>query len=103
MYCKKCNIIFNDNICPKCKSKDIREVKPDDDCFLIEKEMVWGEMLSDLLKQNKIPFYFKNVLGAAITANIGPYSEYYRFFVPCSYLERAKNLTDELFNHEEKL
>lgn len=98
MYCLKCNTLFYDgDTCPNCKSKKIREVKSDDDIFLIEKEMIWAEQLADILKQNNIPFYYKKVLGAGITSRIGQFAEVYRFFVPYESFDNAEEIVEELF------
>lgn len=66
-------------------------------CFLTEKDLLWGGMLADVLKQNKIPFLTKARLGAGMALKVGPAMERVLFYVPCSHLEQAKRLVDALF------
>lgn len=96
MYCEHCRLLTDEAACPAC-GRNTRQPKDNDECFLIEKEMLFGEMLADVLKQNGIPFYHTNVLGAGIAMRVGPLMERYRFFVPCAYDQRARELTEELF------
>ncbi len=100
MYCEKCKILFVDTemACPACGSKKIRKPEEEDDCFLVEKEVIWGEMLSDVLTQKEIPFFYKKALGAGVAAYVGPLLERYSFYVPCSKLPAAQNIVDELFS-----
>lgn len=97
MYCEKCKMLFEGNVCPHCGSSKVREPKDNDECFLTEKEMIWGEMLADMLNQNHIPFYYKRVQGAALAMATGGRSECYRFFVPYSRLALAQDVTEGLF------
>lgn len=98
MYCERCSVVFEGHVCPQCGSKKVRAEVGADYCFLIEKEMIWGEMLAEVLRQNSIPFYQRNVFGAGLTLNVGSYLERYKFFVPYAYLSEAQNLVDVLFS-----
>ncbi len=97
MYCEKCKVLFDGRVCPQCGSSKVREPKDNDECFLTEKEMIWGEMLADVLNENHIPFYYKKTLGAGMAMKVGPNSERYRFFVPFSRLTVAQDVTEGLF------
>ncbi len=46
MYCEKCHSLIEGKKCPACGPKKVREPLDDDLCFLVEKEMIWGEMLA---------------------------------------------------------
>lgn len=100
MYCEKCSILFEDGeaVCPACGSKKIRNPEADDNCFLVEKEVIWGEMLADVLGQSEIPFFYKKALGAGVAAYVGPLLERYSFYVPFSELAAAQSIVDELFS-----
>ena len=89
MYCAECQKVFAGSACPCCGSQEVRVPLPTDDCFLVETEMLFGEMLAEVLRREKIPFFFKTMLGAGITMRIGPYREVYRFYVPYSHLALA--------------
>jgi len=75
----------------------VREPLSDDPCFLVEKEMIWDEMLADVLKQNDIPFLYRESLGAGVTIQIGTMLERYRFFEPYFHFKRAKDIVEGLF------
>jgi hypothetical protein len=93
-------ILFDDGEanCPACGSRKIRQPQADDDCFLVEKEVIWGEMLADVLTQKNIPFYYRKALGAGVAAYVGPLLERYSFYVPYSQFPAAQSIVDELFS-----
>jgi len=97
MYCENCCILFTENRCPVCGNKKVRTPAPTDYCFLTEKEMLWAGMLEDVLKQNDIPFFTKQILGAGLALKIGPMSERCRFYVPYSHFQEADELVEALF------
>lgn len=98
MYCEKCSISFETNCCPACGNKSVRTPLPDDMCFLTEKELLWSEMLEDVLKQNNIPVLTKKMLGIGMALKIGPMSERVRFYVPYSYLQESEMIVEGLFS-----
>lgn len=98
MYCSNCGILFDGRRCPNCGSKEVRQPYFEDLCFLTERESLWVQPLSDLLKENGIPFLTKSVLGAGITAKLGPVLERVRFYVPYGQLEAARQLEQDFFS-----
>lgn len=102
MYCENCKVLLNEKAreCPYCDNRKLREVKEDDFCFFCEKEAIWGSMLADSLKQEHIRFYYKEVLGAGLAMQMGPYHERLHFFVPFSQLEKARDIYRYLFSCE---
>lgn len=98
MYCEKCNIAFGATHCPICGSKNIRPPRSDDLCFLTEKEMIWAEMLEDILKQNNIPCLTKKALGIGMALKVGPMLERVKFYVPYFYLPEAEIIVESLFS-----
>ena len=99
MYCEKCQALTpeNENGCLRCGENARREPQMDDYCFLVEKEMMWGEMLADVLEQNEIPFEIKRALGAGLAVTLGPLSERYAFYVPYRCYEQAQQIVEDLF------
>lgn len=97
MYCERCGIIFEEKRCPVCGNQNVRPPMSDDLCFLTEREVMWAEMLEDVLKQNNIPCLTKNVLGAGLALKVGPMSERVRFYIPYLHLQNAKAIVDKLF------
>ncbi len=97
MFCERCGALFEGSVCPVCKNKKVREPEEEDLCFLVEKEQIWGDMLSDVLKQNGIPFLSKGRLGAGLTTRMGSFAESLRFFVKYRDIERARSIVEELF------
>ena len=98
MYCERCCMIFEEDRCPVCGSRNVRPPRPGDLCFLTERETIWAEMLEDVLKQNDIPCLTKNVLGAGLALKVGPMSERVRSYIPYLRLQNAKAIVDELFS-----
>lgn len=98
MYCEKCGISFDTNYCSACGSKNVRTPQPDDMCFLTEKELLWSEMLEDVLRQNNVPFLTKKALGIGMALKVGPMRESVRIYVPYSYLQEAKMIVESLFS-----
>jgi len=97
MYCGKCQRIIGTRCCSDCGPLWVREVMPEDVCYLTEKEQIWGEMLEDVLRQNGIPYFIRRTLGAGLTMSVGAMLECYRFYVPFGVLDRALAIVDELF------
>jgi len=97
MYCKKCCIVFEADTCPVCGNKDLREPAAEDWCYLAEKDVVWGGMLEDVLRQKAIPVFVRRRLGAGMTLKIGQSMERVIMYVPYSCLARARELEEELF------
>lgn len=95
-YCPKCNMAAEENRCPVCGSRRLREPQPDDLCFLIRKEHLLSDLLKDTLKQNEIPFIARSDLGAGMAMILGAYLENDNFFVPYRFLEQAKELLNDL-------
>jgi hypothetical protein len=98
LYCNTCCLPIDGERCPVCGRISDRQIEPDDQCFLTEKEQLWSGMLSDVLKQHNIPFVQKNVLGAGLAIKTGTMRERVRFFVLYRHLTEAKDIVDELFN-----
>lgn len=98
MYCDKCDICFGANYCPKCGNTNVCTPQPNDMCFLAEKELLWSEMLEDVLRQNNIPFLTKKALGIGMALKVGPMRESVRIYVPYSYLQEAKMIVESLFS-----
>lgn len=100
MYCEKCKNIVEGAPCPLCRGKVVREIEQDDLVYLVEKQAMWAEMLMDVLRQEEIPFSYRNTLGAALAMSVGREMERYIFYVPYSYLDKAKDVVDSLFSGE---
>ena len=105
MYCEKCCRIIEEERCPYCKSRKVREPEARDICFLAEQDYLSSGILEDMLKQNNIPALKKDVMGAGMAMKVGPMFEYSRFYVPYDHLEAAKAVLAETFSdaREEQL
>ena len=99
-YCESCKTAFEGDRCPICGSRKVRPARADDLCFLAEKEQLWGEMLSDVLRQSDIPFLRKGVRGAAFAMTAGPGAERYRFYVSFCDLNQARSAVEQLFGED---
>ena len=101
MYCETCGHLVEENRCPNCGSRSLREPKEKDPCFLTEQDFVSSGILEDILKQNGIPFLRKNVLGAGVAIKVGPMLDRGRFYVAYDQLSKAQELAEELFAPDE--
>lgn len=100
LYCEDCQLVFESDRCLVCGSKSVREPLPNDPCFLCEKQMMWGEMLAEALKNNGIPVILKKKMGMGMALNVGPISERCKIYVPFSRLEDAREICGEMFSSD---
>ncbi len=97
LYCKDCKLVYSTPRCPVCGGKRGTPACGDDICFLTEREQMWAEMLEDVLRQNGIPYIFKNRYGRGITVTLGFGAERVSFYVKYRDLPRAREIVEELF------
>lgn len=97
MYCEKCSRIVDTDRCPVCKSRKLREPEAKDPCYLTELDYLSSGILEDLLKQEKIPYLKKNVMGAGLAIKVGPMLERSRFYVSFEQLSNAETVLKEAF------
>ena len=96
-YCENCQLVYDGDRCPACGSKKGREPQENDPCFLCEKQILWGEVLEDALKQNGIPVVFKKRLGIGLALKVGPMMEWVKVYVPYARLEESRAIVETLF------
>ena len=100
LYCTHCALLTEEQICPVCGSEDLRAPENGDFCFLTERQALWAGLLSDVLRQEGIPFVKESVQGAGLAAKIGPIAERIRFWVPYDRYPAAKELETAIFSAE---
>ena len=96
-YCEKCNSVVTSEYCPTCGNKKIREVAPDDFCFLVECEQMYGEMLKDALQEEGIEcalIPWGNGVRSRFALNL----EKYKVYVPYMHYEKAREILEALNN-----
>ena len=98
MYCPKCRNVFEENTCPVCKNRKVREAAPDDLCFLTEEGPLLGGMLEDVLRQNGIPVLTESSKGAALSVISGPLFEWISYYVRYDHLKKAKEIVEEVLH-----
>ncbi len=97
MYCKRCFCAFEGERCPHCgEASRVRAVQPQDECFVLETPLLWGEVLCDLYRQSGMPYTLRRALGAGLATLVGPYQERYRFYVPYARLGEAQAIAGDL-------
>lgn len=101
-YCEKCHRLCEEDHCLNCNKKNLREVSDDDYCFLIEKEMIWCEMLKEILTNYDIPYIYESTNGAAMGLNLGVSMERYQVFTPYAHYEQAKQIMKHMFDESDK-
>lgn len=97
MYCPNCNVLLEGSRCAICGSREVRDPRPEDFCYLTEKELIWANALEDIFKDHSIPYVTKNTMGAGLTAKMGHAMERMRFYVPYSCYGEARQLEAEFF------
>ena len=98
LYCEKCKLLYTNPYCPVCNCKTGRNPELEDLCFLTEQPQLWGDMLKDVLRQNDIPTFTQNVLGAGMAMKAGALSERIKFYVPFSHYEKASQIVEEILS-----
>lgn len=102
-YCENCYFVFDQERCPLCGNKKVRQVQEDDFCFLTEKSISHCEMLMKLLKKDNI-YYSTMPYGRGIESYFGLPLENCRLYVPFSSLEKANKIMQQAEDSEsEKL
>jgi len=96
-FCEKCNAAHPVNVCPDCHSRGLREVEPDDYCFLTEREVMWADMLRAALADVDIESAYRPVFGAAMSVSMGKALERHQIYVPYDCYEAALAVMFSLF------
>jgi len=98
-YCDHCHQLSYDKKCKECGNKELRIVQNDDMCFLVEKRMMWAEMIKERLDNEKIPCeYIGSGIGLAL--KMGTTTEYFRIYVPYGHYQRALEIIHQMFGNE---
>ena len=92
-YCEICNLLSDSESCPVCGNEKLREVAPDDFCFLTECWQASGDALRDAL-QNKGVECALLPWGNGARSAFGLRLEKYRVYVPYKDYEIAAELFD---------
>lgn len=100
MYCEACNVIYTGDRCPSCGSTRGRPPQPEDICFLMEKDAMWGRMLEDVLRQNGMEVWTKSTLGVGLALKVGGMFERLRIYVRYARWQEAQDLAAQLFSGE---
>ena len=101
-YCRKCHILFEDNLCPRCGNRYVYAPEGEDYCYLTEKSFLDAELLEGALHSDGIPVVTaETVVGAWLTKSIGSLKERHKLFVPYTHLERARAIEQEMFAGED--
>ena len=98
--CPRCRALSTGERCPRCGNAELTEPTADELCFLTQQPYLWSEMLADVLRQNDIPVFTQNYLGAGMTSKIGSMMEQVSFYVPYSRFSEADDLVKTLFSDQ---
>ncbi len=101
-YCDQCMMLSQEDTCPHCGRRELKPPEDGDFCFLVEKGMIWGGMLADVLKQKSIPYADRPVMGAGLAMKTGFALERIRYYVPFALLSDAREIVEELFGEDDK-
>lgn len=87
-YCEKCKMLCETDSCPTCNNKKLREVMPNDYCFVMECDRGFGDSLAEALQKEGaqcalIP------CGTGVSTFFGLPLEHYEVYVPYKDYELA--------------
>ncbi|MBQ9481059.1 MAG: hypothetical protein IJU84_02725 [Clostridia bacterium] len=92
-YCENCNKVSEYDFCRDCGDGDLREVRGEDFCFLVECGTTFGEMLKSVFDKENIPCALLP-RGTGVRTALALKLENYRVYVPYAFLERAKEILE---------
>lgn len=99
--CGKCQLLCEE-ICPKCGSaKHLRGYEENEPALLIVLTAMQAMLVEPILAESGVPYIKKGEAGGALAAQVGMMREIYRFYVPCSAMERCRSLIEEVFGEDE--
>ena len=98
LYCEKCKQLTNNDRCPRCGRKKLREAKENDPVYLITKDAMISASVEDILRQNNIPCQKQGIMGVGVFTGLG-YTN--RFFVPYGAYNKSKELLANFFTEED--
>lgn len=87
-YCEKCKMLSETEVCPMCESKKLREVTPEDYCFLLECERSFGDMLEEAMQKEALQCALVPC-GTGVSTFFGLPLEHYEVYVPYRDYEKA--------------
>lgn len=95
-YCERCKAFFEEEICPVCNSRKVREIRPSDYCYLTKGSRREIEILQNSYDNLSIP---NQVLpyGSEINAKFGLPAQTLQIFVPFKYYEKACDVFNQIF------
>ena len=98
-FCENCNFADEQECCPLCGSKKLREVRDDDFCFLADSEISPCESMIDIFDEQGIP-YIKVPYGTGSRLAL-PQSKY-RLYFQYRSLESVKRIVRDVVNNEKE-
>lgn len=99
IYCEKCKrVLEGGRRCPSCGSRRLRDLLPEDLCYLTETDPMFGGMLKDLLEQNGFTVVTGSAMGAGLAMRVGPMFDRVRFYVPYTQFPAASELVEAFFH-----
>ena len=101
-YCEKCHTLCDENSCPVCGNKALREPEHDDFVFLTERAPMWAEMLRAAMDDTGIPSAYQPLLGMGVTFGAGKTLDRHQIFVPYEHLQAARDVMLALFGETQQ-
>ena len=95
-YCSSCQVLCEENICPLCGKRKLRQPKENDPVLLSVVDTGKDVLLEEILQENDIPYQKSGNLGSALTLYVGVGMEKYRFYVPYGAYQKSRELLEDL-------
>ena len=103
MICAKCRVLCR-NVCPICgKSKHLGMPEANDPVFLMTLSNLKAMFVDPILDDNRVVYKRIGTLGAGLTARWGTACEMYRYYVPYSEYESAREVIESIFIEDEEV
>lgn len=98
-YCERCHVMTEEDGCPVCGTTQVRTVRGDDYCFLVEKEDMWAKMLVEILEDNGVHPVCQDALDVVMVIRGGAKSRQ-SIYVPYRHWELAQELMQAAFQEQ---
>lgn len=90
-FCESCHLAFEEERCPNCGNKRVREVQADDFCFLCEQRAMEAAMAETVLRNEDIPVV-SIPRGSGVMSAFAVPLENAALYVPFGMFERAEEI-----------
>ena len=93
-FCESCNLVCENERCPKCGRKKLRAAREDDFCFVAQVDRIFGDNLKNNLENDKIECVLMPY-GTGVCSKFALPLESYLLYVRYKHLEHVRQILKE--------